>query len=437
MANRSARARHLTVVPDAPAASPAPQRVASTMVRFQLDLDVRDSESRPSSERTWRRVRVRSDLLLPELADVITSAIGWTASTDYVFSQVGVGSDHRYLPVRPRGGHDDDAVSAGDHVRIDSLLQTIGDELLYERDPGCGLTVRLISFDSDVDDLRPTCIDGVGNAYAGEQTDDATDSPVAAANARLAAASTPRSTEVESSAASQPIARLFRHTESAPVPLLLELLPRCELTIESSVDLPVAQVAMSKILWILECIGDGGILLAEGGTLPPAVVDAIGGELDWGIGWHGAGSKEIDHHQARDLREAVRDLGLARVWRGRLVRTEVGTRVSNDPIALWNYCAERLPLGRREYELDAGTLFLVALAASASVVQRDAMLVETMHSLRWGNNVLDAVQIHKVAHPTVAFLDLVGAHGPLHYSSAAGERSPSWSRRFARDALRT
>jgi hypothetical protein len=218
---------------------------------------------------------------------------------------------------------------------------------------------------------------------------------------------------------------------------LLELLPRCELTIDSSVDLPVARVAMSKVTWFLDRVGNRGMQLTADGLLPPKVVDAIRDELDWGIGWYGSSSLEGDHHQATDLREALKRLGLVRVLKGSLVRTRAGTTLLDDHVGLWNHCAARLPLGRQHHEQDAGTLFLVALAASASAQQRDEMVVETMHALGWGVAEHDPFEAQKAAHSTVAFLDLIGAHGPLYYLGRTGSDSPSWSRRFARDALRS
>ncbi|OLT37846.1 hypothetical protein C5142_21845 [Rhodococcus sp. BGS-1C] len=418
MPNRTGRARHLTLVLDSSTDREAeaqdremlpvrPAALAQLILRVNLE-DVRSS--------VWRQVKVRSDLLLPELHANVQSMMGWSETARYEFVMDAAGRSWAY---RPRASHqhsDGDAVQPADHVRIDSLFVAAGDVVRYNHSGTWSATIELISVDPDIDDLRPVCVAGAGD---GSEPGDVTEL-LGVANSRLRALPLPRSTEVESAAASPAIARLFRHTRTAPTPRLLELLPRCELTIESSVDLLVAQRAMSKLTGFLQRVGRG-LRLTDAGHLPSLVVDSVREEL---------------------LREGARNLGLVHVERGILEPTRIGAQLADDPVALWHHCAARLPLGRLEIEKDAGTLFLVALAASASARQREAMVAETMDGLQhglqgWGTDQLDALRIQQIAHPTVAFLDLIGAHGPRYYVSGGDGGSPSWSRRFARDALRT
>lgn len=436
MPNSTGRARHLTMVPDIPAEMAAPvttrRRVSAVSASSAIAKLVLHVELVGSNPVMWHKLEVRSDLLLPELHGVLQAVMGWPGHERYEFTAAD--ATYRARPAIDTGPRDVRA----EHVRVDSLLATEDDALRYTC-AGRILSVRLESIDHDIDDLRPLCLDA-----SAERPSDAavghlrpSTHVVDDANRRIGSSWTARSTEVESIAASPLVAGLFRAAHPAPVPRLLELLPRCELTIESSIDLPVATIAMAKVSWFLRLVGSRGLALTDDGHLPPAAVEAIRDELDWGIGWHGASAREIDHHQARDLREAARNLGLVRVSKAMLRRTRAGEALVDDPIALWNHCAARLPLGRREHEHDAGTLFLVALAASASARHRDVMVVETMSALGWGEGALDAFEVQKAAHPTVALLDLIGAHGPLYYLARDGSDAPGWSRRFARDALRT
>lgn len=438
MPNRTGRARHLTLVPDLPteprrelefarAVRDVPADGASGIV--QLTLHVELLSYVPT---VWRRLRLRSDLLLPELHALIQAAMGWHDEHYRLDS-----ASDTFVPAGLRDGTD----AAGDHVRVDAVLARPGDRAYYRFDEARGLSVQVMAVDTDIDDLRPTCL-GAENICPGHGADaDAVSGrsstpTVDEINTRLRGAREVRSSETESAAASALVARLFSRSGAVPKPRLLELLPRCELTIESSVDLPVADTAMTKMMWLLRKVGDSGIALA-GGRLPPRVVEAVRDELDWGIGWVGDSLFEADHHQATDLREAAKALGLVRVFKGELVRTRVGTALVDDPVGLWHHCAARLPLGKQPHEQDAGTLFLIALAASASPAQRDAMIVEVTGALDWVTGDHGAFEAQKIAHPTVAFLDLIGAHGPLFYLGGGGAESPIWARRFARDALRT
>jgi hypothetical protein len=437
MPNRSGRARHLWVVPDLPDDSPGrptlvefaglPARTAQPLQDAQFVLRVTLHGVEPA---VWRRIRVRSDLLLAELHTVLQTAMGWSDRHPHSFSgQTILDGD------------------AEDHMRIDAVLPGIGAALHYEYDFGDGWvhTVELEDIAFHVDDPRSRCLDGrracppedcggPSGYRALLNVDDGWD-PAAfdrvAVDLELRASTMSRTVETESIAASPLVARLLRGLRSTVVPQLNALLPRCELTIESSVDLPLAEIAMSKLAWFLQRVGERGIELTDAGYLPPSLVEAMRDELDWGIGWHGSSSREVDHHQVTDLRDAVRSLGLVRVLKGKLVRTKAGTQLADDHVGLWHHCVARLPIGREAQEKDAGTLFLIALAASASAQQRDEMATHAMAALGW------AMDARIAGQRTVAFLDLIGAHGPMYYLGRTDAPAPQWARRFARDALRS
>ncbi len=472
MRNRIGRVRHLTLVPDlvdGPDSS-EPEIADDTFTNFsagygapvaRYTIRVTLDGVEPA---VWRRFEVRSDLLLPEFHQVLQQVMGWKAV-----------HPHRYRLRKSvavmRYDFETTVVEAGSvineqHVRLDSVLDKEGDVIGYEYDFGDGWThtVELESLIECHEDLRTLCLDGahacppensggpVGYrhlldvladpGHAEYESVRETAGPfdpeqfeVARVNDGFRAGAPVRSAEVEAAVASQLIARLFGTAQPEDMPALLSLLPRCELTIESSVDLPVATVAMKKLSWLLELVGDTGLRLTPEGQFPPAAVEAMRVELDWGLGWIGSSLREVDNHQVADLRNAAKRLGLVRVFKGALVRTKAGTRYAEDPVGLWRHCASRIPLGKEAHEIDGGTLFLVALASSASATQRNTMIVETMQALGWGTSHL--VDAHTAAQPTVDFLDLIGAHGPSLYFRSEVFDAPSWSRRFARDALRS
>ncbi|WP_167675661.1 plasmid pRiA4b ORF-3 family protein [Rhodococcus sp. B10] len=426
MPNRSGRARHLWVVPDLPDDSSSRSTVAELAgpaartgrplrdAQFVLRVTLRDGE--PA---VWRRIRVRSDLLLPELHTVLQTAMGWSGRRTHCFS-----------------GHpmvDDD--TAHGHLRIDAVLAEVGASLDYTYDARGGQvhTVELEDIVFHVDDPRSRCLDG-RNVCLPEDRDDSVDVAAfdrGAVDLRMRALSMSRSVDTESAAESPLVARLLRRLRATDVPQLTALLPRRELTIESSVDIPLAEIAMSKLAWFLHRVGERGVELTGAGYLPPSLVEAIRDELDWGIGWHGTSLREVDHHQVTDLRDAARSLGLVRVLKGTLVRTKAGTHLADDHVGLWQHCVARLPIGREAQEKDAGTLFLIALASSASARHRDELATHAMAALGW------AMDARIAGQRTVAFLDLIGAHGPMYYLGRTDVDAPQWARRFARDALRS
>ncbi|CCQ15523.1 putative uncharacterized protein [Rhodococcus sp. AW25M09] len=453
-------------MPDPDESSDDDATMATGRGLVNLVLHVTMDHTRPQ---IWRRVRVRSDLLLSELHSVLQRALGWEDRHMHAFSVRTGGATRRFeMAEGLDDGPDDEAVSE-ERVRIDEVLTSRGSVMAYEYDFGDGWThtVVLEQIESDIDDLRSICLDGAracppedcgGPSHYSQGLEIAADpaDPEFAAllrrwgpefdparfdadvvNRALHSLDTGRSILAETVATAPAVGKLFDRVRPTEVPSLMALLPRCELTIESSVDLPVAEIAMAKLTWFLERIGDDGVALTDAGYLKPALVAAIRDELDWGLGWVGTSNREIDHHQVTDLREAVRHLGLTRTSKGRLLRTRLGARLAGDPIGMWRHAASRLPLGKETYETDAATLFLISLAASASATHRNEMLVQTVAELGWASEDSGVFDAQFAAQATVSFLDLIGAHGPRFYFREGVSDSPSWSRRFARDALLT
>ncbi|MGV8875858.1 MAG: plasmid pRiA4b ORF-3 family protein [Rhodococcus sp. (in: high G+C Gram-positive bacteria)] len=469
MSIRTGRVRHLSVVPDMPdpdAASDA--GAAETTGRGLVNLVLRVTLDHTQPQ-IWRQVRVRSDLLLSELHSVLQCAVGWEDRHMHAFSIRTAGATRRFEMAEALDDEPDDEAVSEERVRIDEVLTSRGSVMAYEYDFGDGWThtVVLEQIESDIDDLRSICLDGAracppeesggpsnyaqtleiaadpsdpehstllagwGTAFDPDRFD------ADAVNKALHSLDMGRSVLSETVATAPAIGRLFGRVRPTEVPSLMALLPRCELTIESSVDLPVAEIAMSKLTWFLGRIGEDGVALTDAGYLKPAFVAAIREELDWGLGWVGTSNREIDHHQVTDLREAVRHLGLTRTSKGRLLLTKLGAGLVDDPIGMWLHAASRLPLGKETYETDAATLFLISLAASANATHRNEMLVETVAELGWASEDSGVLDAQFAAQVTVSFLDLIGAHGPRFYFRQGVSDSPSWSRRFARDALLT
>jgi hypothetical protein len=110
---------------------------------------------------------------------------------------------------------------------------------------------------------------------------------------------------------------------------------------------PPSEDAVEPYRWFLERVGER-LPLTSAGYLPPAVVAEIMQRFGWDAHWFGKGNREDLTIPVAQLRESARQLGLVRVYRGRLKCTEAGRRLRDDPAGLWRHVSARLPLGRSE-----------------------------------------------------------------------------------------
>lgn len=117
--------------------------------------------------------------------------------------------------------------------------------------------------------------------------------------------------------------------------------------------------------WLLSRIGDG-VRLTQAGYLPPAIVEETMRTLGWDADWIGKHNREDTTYPVLELRDLARRMGLLRVYRGTLLRTVAGRRLTDDPVGLWWHLADRLPVARGEVEVMSGTLLLLAVAAGRS-----------------------------------------------------------------------
>ncbi|WP_169054010.1 plasmid pRiA4b ORF-3 family protein [Agromyces sp. H66] len=130
--------------------------------------------------------------------------------------------------------------------------------------------------------------------------------------------------------------------EQLPSPLRAELRRRLRTSgaLEPvQIDADVAARMVRPYVWLLDRIGPDGLTLTKAGWMPPAVVLEGMTELGWLDDWFGTATREDNTTPIRSLRESARRFGLVRVMKGRLLRTTAGTRLRNDPVALWRYLA--------------------------------------------------------------------------------------------------
>ncbi|KAA0922924.1 plasmid pRiA4b ORF-3 family protein [Rhodococcus sp. ANT_H53B] len=354
---------------------------------------------------------------------------------------------------------DDGTGTPEDGVRVDDVLGAVGDRLGYEYDFGDGWTHHLVVEEISTAAGTAACLDG-GRACPPEDCGGSsgydellkvladTDHPehdhmklwagdfderfaVADANDRIALR---RAVTELASQVRDRLPKLGSLLERGPLehhPDLPDVLARVDVDV-AQVDPAVAASAMEKLTWMLARVGEDGITLTAAGYVPPKDVAAMRAELGWGTRWFGNSNREVDHQQVHWLRAAVTQLGLVRVLKGRLLRTRLGNTLATDPVRLWSHAAARMPVGREQYEKDAGVLLLVSVAASCSVDERNSLVFRSLEALGWMIPERERPYAQYLARPTLDFLTLIGAVPSTLGREGAG---PDWGRQFAVHAL--
>jgi hypothetical protein len=199
-------------------------------------------------------------------------------------------------------------------------------------------------------------------------------------------------------------------------------------------DRPDAVVAPYR--WLLERVGTG-VRLTQAGYLPPALVAEAMAALCWQNDWPGKHNREDLTIPILELRESAQRFGLLRKNRGQLLVTKVGRSLVDDPVGLWRHVAARLPDARSEPERDAGTLYLLTVAAGRS--RDDALLAEGMSILGWAEGgsrrPLSPVSAFGAARDTWAVFRRLGLLGERDDWGKPQPPPPPQARMLARAAL--
>jgi hypothetical protein len=354
----------------------------------------------------WREVELGSDLRLDRVHEILQTAVGWTNSHLHKFIPDPAGSAGGVSLVTPFDVEEGETGVLESDVRLDQLLRQVGDTLTYVYDFGdyWQHTVTLQS-------IRPGSAD-VARVMGGERAAPPEDvGGISWYETLVQAAENPGSKEW-SEYQDEIRLRGFDHLigefdlEEANAALVRDSGARAALTLFSSrpATSPAARVIQSILdrlslegqlliggylsaahieqrhtrkeeeaeaatrvfRVLLDQVGEEGITLTSAGYLPPAAVIGLMAVLDPERTWFGDSNREVNTQPLLALREVSTQLGLTRIYKGRLLLTSRGKTLRHSPPQLWAHLAASLPPERTDDDRDIAALALLLIGAGTT-----------------------------------------------------------------------
>ncbi|TQC39227.1 plasmid pRiA4b ORF-3 family protein [Rhodococcus sp. WS4] len=411
-----------------PVVGDAPTRIRG--FRIRLDL----AGAKPP---VWRRLELPGDLTLDRLHRVIQTAMGWL---DGHLHRFRTGSDPRspYF-VTPFDVEEGEDGVLEDGVRLDQVLTGTGDRLWYQYDFGDGwdhvLAVEAV-LDEPPAEMRctggrmacppedcggiwgytelaawmrggcdqasvPAPFEDAGHARDWLPLDwhpdrfdvDEADTALAAA----VAAPVPVAGE---------LAALRKQLERAGNRALTQVLARAAASVAVEVSEADAARLTEPYVALLDLIGDG-VRLTSAGYLPPALVEQLAertGVTGW---WIGKANREDLTWPVAQLRDSARALGLVSVRKGRLAPTALARRCRDQPSALWRHIISRLPVGRTEFDRQAGWVALAVVGSGSPAEEWKNEIRNLLLGLGWRVEGSPVLGLAAVVSPTLDVLELL------------------------------
>lgn len=415
--------------PRRPAVKPVPEVTRG----FRIRIDLRDTKPP-----VWRRVEVPGDVTLNQLHEVVQRSMGWFNSHLHRF-QAGLGYDAPHFVTRYDVEMEGEDGVLEDDVRLDQVVAAKGDALWYEYDFGdswrhslkvekvldgapnvvrctggrlacppedCGGTGGYADLaawvrSGQADEMLPDVFDTAADARAwlpdGWDPDQFDPEDV---NDELAAVT------AEPVAVPGHLGEMADEFDRRGITVLRDMLARPGSHEKAEVTPDEAAQLIEPYRVLLDALGDG-VDLTAAGWLPPRVVTQIAeatGIAEWHIGKN---NREDQTYPVSMIRDTARLLGLVSVRKGRITPTSAVRKMKGDPVALWHHIVGRLPLGSKEWEVDAGwlTLAVVASEAHPSVWRAET---STLLALRGWRSAHRPNANPRADSPTLDVLDYLG-----------------------------
>jgi len=309
-----------------------PRREAPVTYRVKVEL-------LDSSPPIWRRLDLRSDLMLPRLHLILQEAMGWTNSHLHEFihssSRQDRDAEHFGSMDYPDAGEMGELDEAD--VRLDELAHSVGDKFLYWYDFGDSwwhrVTVEKVLEHDDDDEIPDATVVAGRRACPPEDC-----GGIWSYNEWIAGDADPDGWD--------PHTLEFWAGWDAEAFDLDDAQQRVARVAEMPATLREIQLEEAEKLQILlERIGDG-VKLTAAGYLPPAMVEQLMVDTGWHRQWIGKNNREDLTFPIWQLRDWARALGLVRKYKGELRPTRRGAALMNDREALADLIARSIPHDR-------------------------------------------------------------------------------------------
>ncbi|MCV7194316.1 plasmid pRiA4b ORF-3 family protein [Mycolicibacterium brumae] len=325
----------------------------------------------------WRRLDIRCDLRLDLLHQALQAAFGWEDRHLHRFTLGGgpfdSGSQFFLCPFDVADGESDGMPAA--NVRVDETLAEPGHVLRYVYDYGDSweltLTLeQLLPADHNspavvlVDGERAAPPEDSGGRVDAAGLAEVLDDPAHFDLDRAAAAVRRTVFTLGDSGIDPrlpPILRRLRGTSAGP-----EFAARLSRVLSDPPDYSESYAdSLRAIRWFLDRAADGGIPLTSAGYMKPDDVEAASKVVPAMGDWIGKANREIHCAPLLFFREALRQVGLLRKYKGSLRLTRATAAVVGDPEALWDHLGGLLsPAGDGGF-VEEATLTLLVYAGSA------------------------------------------------------------------------
>lgn len=344
----------------------------------------------------WRQVVVPSDLTLPALHDVMQAVMGWTDSHLHAF-RMGPGElDRDVAPfLTPFDIEEGDEGTPEEEVRLDEVLAAVGDRLYYEYDFGDGWEHTIIlesvqEWEGRFAEMRclagaracpPEDVGGIPGyetllAVLAGRAHDVDPEWASMLCEWMPPGYDPEHFDVEE--VNDALESLEWPTMEGWRPEMLGLIVRMSAEHPTLVRQLAAAVerqelagdeelreASGDLQLLLETVGADGIKLTQAGYLPPKIVKELFAGLRPAAqrAYPIEPTTEVNTLPILNLRMTAMELGLVRKLKGSLVLTLKGRKVLGNPERLWQSVAEAVPLGKYDFEVDAGLIAIFGVAA--------------------------------------------------------------------------